>query len=87
MADSTSTLAQEQMRQYLENWRRVNKAQDELVRSEPARDPAASFESGFSLIELARALRQASPQRGEADDADAESVRRTWCRLRAPYIR
>lgn len=75
------------MRQWLENWRRVNEAQNELVRCEPQPDSTASLGSGFALIELARALRQASPQPGEAGDAGVESVRRTWCRLRAPYIR
>jgi hypothetical protein len=87
MADSTSTLAQEQMRQWLENWRRVNKVQDELVRSEPQPDSAASLESGISLIEFARSLHHENPQPADGRDADDESVRRTWCRLRAAHVR
>ena len=87
VADTTSALAREQMRQWLENWRCVNETQDGLVKSEPSRNPAASLESGLSLIAFARELRQSNPPLAGGREGEMESVRRTWRRLRDAYAK
>jgi hypothetical protein len=85
MADETSTADREQRRRWIANWRVVNDAQDELARSAAAPDPAASLARGLSLIEFARRVRARDGDTRR--DRDVESVRRTWRRLRAAYVR
>lgn len=86
MADTTSASIREQMRRWIENWRVVNEAQDDLVRSEPTPDPAASLEAGLALIAFARSIREGRPHLADGREVDEESVRRTWRRLRAAHV-
>jgi hypothetical protein len=83
MADTTPAVDPERMRQWIANWRLVNDAQDELIRSEPIQDPAACLKRGLSLIELARRLRGPRPATDLSPDPEDESVRETWRRLHA----
>ena len=87
MADTTSATARAQLRQWMENWRLVNEAQDSLVRSESKPDPATSLEAGLSLIAFARSLGRDNARPPHERDADDEAVRRTWRRLRAAHVR
>jgi hypothetical protein len=74
------------MRRWIENWREVNEAQDDLVRSEPTPDAAASLEAGLSLIAFAGSIRERHPQIEAEREVDEESVRCTWRRLRAAHV-
>jgi len=69
------------MKRWLENWRAVNEAQDELVRSEPPRDSARCLEDGLSLIAFGRRMRDPGVAR-DRREADVETVRRAWRQLR-----
>ena len=87
VADTERALAREQMRQWLANWRAVNEAQDNLVRSDPAPDPASALERGLSLIEFALPVRAPLPEGDRSHDLEDESVRHTWRQLRLSYGR
>ena len=87
MTDTTSATTRAQLRQWMENWRVVNEAQDSLVRSEFTPDPTTSLEAGLSLITFARSLGRDNARPSPGRDADDEAVRRTWRRLRAAHVR
>jgi hypothetical protein len=87
MSDMTPTGDHEQMRRWMANWRIVNEAQDELVRTAQAQDPTACLETGLSLIDFALRGREGRPTLARTDASDVESVSRTWRRLRAAYGR
>lgn len=86
MAETTRPADRERMRQWVANWRVVNEAQDELIRSEPTPNSAACLEAGLSLIGVALRLRESSPPFDDSREADDEPVRRTWRRLRAARV-
>lgn len=80
----------EGLRRWLENWRAVNRAQDELVRVVPPPAPAVSLAAGLSMIDLALRLGGRRPQVEEVEwrqRRETESVQRTWIRLRAAHGR
>ena len=89
MTDTTSAIARTRVRQWMHNWRLVNEAQDEIVRSQPTPDPEVCLEAGLSLIAFARRISESHPQltEGHQGEADEDSVRRTWRRLRAAHVR
>jgi hypothetical protein len=77
----------EQLQKWLANWRAVNEAQDALVRSSPPSDPAASLATALSMIDFALRMTRGHAPVGRRQDDDADSVRRSWIRLRAAYGR
>jgi hypothetical protein len=77
-------MTREQMRRWMDNWRAVNAAQDELVRAAPPPDPVACLELGLSMIALA--LDANAGPRIDSQEAD-DAVTDVWRRLRAAHRR